>query len=212
MIQDEDGFGLDDVMSLANVSRETSERIESVIRTLKEWSAELNLIGKNEWRHIWRRHVFDSAQVLEHIPRDADVVDLGSGAGFPGLIIACALSAEGIGKTHLVEKSTKKCLYLRAAIDAANLNAEVHNLRVEELTDITASIVTARAFAPLPRLMSSASHLFGKDTIGLLHKGQNWKEELTATAETWKFSSEAIPSRSGGSGVILKIWGVQRVS
>ena len=212
MIQDEDGFGLEDVMSLANVSRETSERIERVMQTLKEWSTQLNLIGKNEWRHIWRRHVFDSAQILEHIPRDADVVDLGTGAGFPGLIIASALSAEGIGKTHLVEKSAKKCLYLRAAVDAADLSAEVHGSRIEELTDLTADIVTARAFAPLPRLMSSASHLFGKDTIALLHKGQNWKEELTAASETWKFSSEAIPSRSGGSGVILKIWGVQRVS
>ena len=212
MTQDEDGFGLDDVSSLANVSRETSDRIECVIRTLKEWSTQLNLIGKNEWRHIWRRHVFDCAQILEHIPRDANVVDLGTGAGFPGLIVASSLSAEGIGKTHLVEKSTKKCLYLRAVVEGAKLNAEVHNQRAEELTNLSADIVTARAFAPLPRLMSSASHLFGKDTIAVLHKGQNWKEELTAAAETWKFSSEAIPSRSGGSGVILKIWGVQRVS
>ena len=212
MIEDEDGFGLEDLISQEFVSRETSERIECVIRTLKEWSSQLNLIGKNEWRHIWRRHVFDSAQILEHIPRDANIVDLGTGAGFPGLIAACALSAEGTGETHLVEKSTKKCHYLRAVIEAADLNAEVHNMRAEEVSGITADIITARAFAPLPRLMSSASHFFENDTIALLHKGQNWKEELTAASETWNFSSEAIPSRSGGSGVILKIWGVQRVS
>ena len=212
MIKDEDGFGLADVMTQASVSRETSERITTVVETLKEWSSELNLIGRNEWRHIWRRHVFDSAQILEHIPRDAEVVDLGTGAGFPGLIVASALSAEGIGKTHLIEKAAKKCVYLRAVVEAAKLNAEVHNQRAEEVEGVTTDIITARAFAPLPRLMSSASHLFGKDTLAVLHKGQNWKEELTAASKTWNFSSEAIPSRSGGSGVILKIWGVQRVS
>ena len=212
MILDEDGFGPDDIMSLANVSRETSERIGVLIGTLKEWSSELNLIGRNEWRHIWRRHVYDCAQILEHVPRDADIIDLGTGAGFPGLIAACALSAEGTGKVHLIEKSTKKCQYLSAAIETAKLNAEVHNRRAEDVTGITAGIVTARAFAPLPRLLASSSHLFQKDTLALLHKGQNWKEELTEAAKTWNFTSEAIPSRSGGSGVILKIWGVQRVS
>jgi len=212
MILDEDGFGPEDITSLANVSRETSERIGVLIDTLEEWSSQLNLIGRNEWRHIWRRHVFDCAQILEHIPRDAEVVDLGTGAGFPGLVVACALSAEGIGKTHLVEKSAKKCLYLTAAIEAAKLNAIVHNQRSEEVASVSADIVTARAFAPLPRLLASSSHLFQKDTLAVLHKGQNWKEELTEAAKTWNFSSEAIPSRSGGSGVILKIWGVQRVS
>lgn len=211
MTYDEDGFGPDDVMTLANVSRETLERIERVIATLKEWSTQLNLIGRNEWRHLWRRHVWDSAQILDHVPRNALVVDLGSGAGFPGLLTAAALSAEGTGKVHLVEKSTKKSAYLRAAIEAADLSAEVHACRVEEVTNLRADIVTARAFAPLPRLMASASHLISKDTIALLHKGQKWKEELTEATETWNFSSEAIPSRSGGSGVILKVWGVQRV-
>jgi len=92
---DEDGFGPSDIASLANVSRETLERIECVIETLKEWSTRLNLIGRNEWRHIWRRHVWDSAQLLDQISRDAKVVDLGSGAGFPALILASALTAEG---------------------------------------------------------------------------------------------------------------------
>ena len=212
MIQDEDGFGPANIAKLGNVSRETLERIECVIRTLKEWSDRLNLIGRNEWRHIWRRHVWDSAQLLDHIPLDSQVVDLGSGAGFPGLIIASALTVEGSGRVHLIEKSAKKAIFLRAAIEAAELRVDVHACRTDEVESVEADIVTARAFAPLPRLMVSASHLFEKDTIGLFHKGEKWKEELTAATKTWKFSSEAIPSRSGGSGVILKVWGVQRVS
>lgn len=209
---DEDGFGPSDIQSLANVSRETLERIECIIATLKEWSTRLNLIGPNEWRHIWRRHVWDCAQLLDHISRDARVVDLGSGAGFPSLIIASALSAEGDGNVSLIEKSAKKATFLRAAIDAADLRAEVRACRAEDVKDVEADIVTARAFAPLPRLMVSASHWLEKDATALLHKGQKWNEELTAASETWKFTSEAIPSRSGGSGVILKVWGVQRVS
>ena len=209
---DEDGFGASDIRSLANVSRETLERIECVIETLKEWSTQLNLIGKNEWRHIWQRHVWDSAQLLDHVSRDANVVDLGSGAGFPGLVMASALTAEGSGKVSLIEKSPKKATFLRAAIKAADLRADVHACRIEEAPQIEAKIVTARAFAPLPRLMVSASHWLEKGANAYLHKGQKWKEELTAASETWKFSSEAIPSRSGGSGVILKVWGVQRVS
>jgi len=209
---DEDGFGPSDVQSLANVSRETLQRIETVADTLKEWSARLNLIGPNEWRHIWHRHVWDSAQLLDHISRDARVVDLGSGAGFPGLILASALTAEGSGKVTLVEKSAKKAMFLRAAIEAADLRAEVQACRAEEVSGVEADIVTARAFAPLPRLMVSASQWLEKDATALLHKGQKWKDELTAAAETWTFTSEAIPSRSGGSGVILKVWGVQRVS
>ena len=212
MMVDEDGFGPSDIESLANVSRETLERIETVIATLKDWSTRLNLIGPNEWRHIWRRHVWDSAQLLDHISRDAKVVDLGSGAGFPALIIASALSADGSGKVSLVEKSAKKATFLRAAIEAADLRADVYACRTEDVTGVNADIVTARAFAPLQRLMVSASQWLEKDAVALLHKGQKWKEELTAATETWKFTSEAIQSRSGGSGVILKVWGVQRVS
>ena len=212
MIRDEDGFGPEDIQTLANVSRETCERIECVIRTLKEKSVDLNLIGRNEWRHVWRRHVWDSAQLLDHVPRDSKVVDLGSGAGFPGLILACALTEEGDGLVSLVEKSVKKAAFLKSAIDAADLRADVQAKRAEDVTDIEADIVTARAFAPLPRLMVSASHWLEKGAIAYLHKGQKWKEELTSASETWKFSSEAIPSRSGGSGVILKVWGAQRVS
>lgn len=209
---DEDGFGPSDIESLAHVSRETLERIERVIGTLKEWSTRLNLIGRNEWRHLWRRHVWDSAQLLDHVSRDSNVVDLGSGAGFPALILASALTAEGNGKVSLIEKSPKKATFLREAIKAADLRAEVYGCRIEDAPVITADIVTARAFAPLPRLMVSASQWLERDATALLHKGQKWKEELTAASETWKFTSEAIQSRSGGSGVILKVWGVQRVS
>lgn len=212
MIIDENGFGPDDIHRQGNVSRETLERISQLLETLKSWSSEMNLIGRNEWRHIWYRHVWDSAQLLEHISRDARIVDLGSGAGFPGLILAAALTEEGSGHVTLVEKSPKKASFLRAAIEAGGLRADVRAERAEEVKDISADIVTARAFAPLPRLMVSASHWLEKGATGLLHKGEKWKDELTDTAKTWNFTSEAIPSRSGGAGVILKVWGVERVS
>lgn len=185
-----------------DVSRETLDRLDRVITALGEWRMRSNLIGPKEWPQIWTRHVGDSFQLLDHIPETARVVDLGSGAGFPGLIIAAARPA---GHVTMIESVGKKCAFLRAAIEAAGLSASVHQGRVEQAPEIKADIVTARAFAPLPELLDYAAPWLCNGATGLFPKGERWKEELTLAQQRWIFAYQAIPSRSGGSGVILNV-------
>jgi 16S rRNA (guanine527-N7)-methyltransferase len=185
-----------------DVSRETLDRLDRVIDTLDDWRTRSNLIGPREWPVIWTRHVADCFQILDLIPEHAKVVDLGSGAGFPGLIIAAARPA---GHVTMIESVGKKCAFLRAAIEAAGLNATVRQERVESVEPMPADFVTARAFAPLPKLLDYAAPWLKRGASGLFFKGERWKEELTDASQTWNFAHEAIPSRVGGSGTILII-------
>ncbi len=192
-----------------DVSRETSERLDTILLTLDAWRQRSNLIGPREWPHIWTRHVADCFQILDHVPEQTRVVDLGSGAGFPGLIIAAARPDAHV---TLMESVGKKCAFLRAAIEAAGLNASVYQGRIEAAPASDADIVTARAFAPLPRLLDYAAPWMENGAKGVFLKGERWKEELTDARQTWNFACEAIPSRTGGSGVILIIRELKRVS
>lgn len=189
-----------DFLAAEDVSRETLDRLDRVIGTLDDWRKRSNLIGPREWPVIWTRHVADCFQLLDHLPENAKVVDLGSGAGFPGLIIAAARPA---GHVTMIESVGKKCAFLRAAIEAAGLSASVRQERVESVGPIPADYVTARAFAPLPKLLDYAAPWLKQGATGLFLKGERWKEELTEASQTWNFAYEAIPSRVGGSGTIL---------
>ena len=190
-----------------DVSRETLDRLDRTISELDVWRQKSNLIGPKEWPQIWTRHVGDSWQLLDHIPEAARIVDLGSGAGFPGLIIAAARP-----KAHvtMMESVGKKCAFLRAAIEAAGLNAAVYQGRIEAAPPVKVDFVTARAFAPMPQLLEYASPWLRKGATGVFPKGERWKEELTEALQKWNFAYEAIPSRSGGSGVILIVREVLR--
>lgn len=190
-----------------DVSRETIERLDAVLLTLDDWRKRSNLIGPKEWDRIWSRHVADSFQILDHIPGTARVVDLGSGAGFPGLVIAADRPE---GYVTLMESVGKKCAFLRAAIEAADLSAAVYQGRIESAPPSEADIVTARAFAPMPRLLEFASPWMKKGATGVFLKGERWKDELTDAKESWTFAYEAIPSRTGGSGVILIVRELKR--
>ncbi len=183
-----------------NVSRETLARLDAIAATLDDWRMRSNLIGPREWPQIWTRHIGDSYQLLPHIPETAHVVDLGSGAGFPGLVIA---ADRPMGHVTMIESVGKKCAFLRAAIAAADLSATVHQGRVETAPVSAADVVTARAFAPLDSLLDYAWPWLKAGAIGVFPKGERWKEELTNAQKTWNLAPEAIPSRSGGSGVIL---------
>lgn len=190
-----------------DVSRETSERLDTVILTLDAWRRRSNLIGPREWPQIWSRHVADSYQILPHISETANCVDLGSGAGFPGLVISAARPK---GHVTMMESVGKKCAFLRAAIEAAGLNASVYQGRIEAAPPSDADIVTARAFAPLPKLLEYAWPWMKNGAMGVFLKGERWNEELTDARQSWNFAYEAIPSRTGGSGVILIVRELKR--
>lgn len=206
---DLDGYGPEAFQSQTNVSRETLGRIEIIIAQLDEWRGKMNLIGPSEFGQVWRRHVLDSWQLHDHIPSDARTVDLGSGSGFPALILAAGFAHQDARMT-MIESVGKKCAFLRAAAEAASLQANVIQGRVEAVNPVQSQCVTARALAPLPKLLDYAAPWLENGAYGVFQKGRRWQEELTAALESWKFSYEAIPSVTG-DGAILKISEVSRV-
>ena len=205
--KDEDGFGPEDVVRQSNVSRETMARIGAYLAVLDDWRERINLIGPGEGRHLWRRHVLDSLQLLKEIfPTDLRLADLGSGAGFPGLVLACALAErEGTGVT-LVEKSVRKSQFLEAAIAAVRLPATVLNHRLEDPPPKDRfDVVTARALAPLPKLLGYAHGWLKPSGKALLMKGRDAVKELTLARESWTFEMSSRPSLSSPEGQILTV-------
>jgi 16S rRNA (guanine527-N7)-methyltransferase len=196
-------------MADTGVSRETCDRLQRIVDVLGDWRLRTNLIGPAEWDRVWRRHVLDSVQLLPLLPETGQILDLGSGAGFPGLVIAACRPA-GAGDVILVESVGKKCAFLRAAIEAAMLPAQVRQVRVESLPYDAATAVMARAFAPLPKLLDYAAPWLEAGAIGVFPKGERWQEELTAAQKQWKFAQEVIPSRTSDRGAILKLSEVAR--
>lgn len=197
-------------LAALDVSRETLERLEAFVIELDAWRKRMNLIGPKEMAQIWTRHVYDSAQLLPLTGRDARIFDIGSGAGFPGLVLACA-TASGRGHVTMAESVGKKCAFLAAVISGLELPARVLNARIETIPAESADFITARALAPLPRLIGYAAPWIGKGATALFFKGASWREELTQAQECWNLAYEAIPSRTSEDGVILKIMEAQRV-
>jgi 16S rRNA (guanine527-N7)-methyltransferase len=181
----------------------------------------MNLIGPSEGRHMWRRHVFDSLQVLDLIGKGpASLVDLGSGAGFPGIIFACVFAGSGYGagrgdiSVTLVEKSPKKAHFLESAVRAV-LGAKgpvVLNQRIEDAPSARFDIVTARALAPLSKLLGYVESWAKPDGRALLWKGREATSELTLSRESWTFDLSQRASLSHPEGQVLAISNLRRQS
>lgn len=192
-----------------NVSRETLERLAAYVALLHEWKDRVNLISDHSFPTVWHRHVYDSAQIFTHLPDLAGpLIDLGSGAGFPGMVLAIM----GAGDVHLVESDGRKCAFLSEVAQATGAAVTIHNDRAEQMKPFPAATVTSRAMAPLTKLLSYVAPFMGKKSVALLNKGKSWQEELTAAAGGWKMAVDSIPSISDPSGVILRIKDLRRVS
>jgi len=168
----------------------------------------MNLVAASTLPHVWTRHVADSAQLLRLAPEAKVWVDLGSGAGFPGLVIACALADTPGAQVHLVESTGKKCGFLNEAIRQIGLPAIVHCRRIEQFTSTftgRADVVTARALAPLDRLLRLAAPLLKTGTIGLFPKGQDVAAELTQAAKYWNIEAVVEPSVTSPKGGIVAV-------
>ncbi len=188
---------------IADVSRETLERLMILEHLVRLWQPRINLIGRSTIPDIWRRHMLDSAQLVGMAPAGATWIDVGSGAGFPGLVIAICAGA----RVHLVEADPRKSAFLREAARETGAAAEVYNGRIEGVEPLSAEVVTARAVAPLRRLLDLCSRHIGPSTLCLFPKGRNVDEELTEATKYWNMSLETLPSRSDPSGRILCIRG-----
>lgn len=185
------------------VSRETLDRLEGYAALLVKWQKAINLVAKDSLPDLWRRHMLDSASIWPLIPSDARVlVDLGSGAGFPGLVFAIL----GFPEVHLIESDARKCAFLA---EAARLFApgrvKIHRGRIEEVAPIAADVVTARALADLGILLNYA-HRFLKPTgVCLFLKGRKAEDELTLAGQRWTMSVERFPNPAEPSGLVLRI-------
>lgn len=202
----EDEAGLTRVAALADVSRETVAPLQSYADLLRKWQRSINLVSRSTLPDLWDRHFADSAQLLPLIRRDAasrtpTILDVGSGAGFPGMVLA----ALGAGAVNLVESDQRKVSFLRQVVLATGANATLHTARVEELAPFPADIITARAFAPLPRLFDLVADFISDTTVLWLLKGREAEQELTALSEYWTVSVERITSRTDPHAVILRL-------
>ena len=170
----------------------------------------MNLVGPSALEAFWGRHAYDSAQLLPLAPGARTWADLGAGAGFPGLVLAILLKGQGGAKVHLVESMAKRCRFLDEVVGALGLPASIHHARAESLT-LTVDIVTARACAPLPRLLEFAWPYLRKGATGLFLKGQDVEAELSEATTSWDFKAELLPSLSDPSGRIVRVKGLRRV-
>lgn len=202
---DDDGYGPEDLAAGLNVSRETLMRLQKFRSLLNDWSTKINLIGPKELGRFWRRHAFDSAQLLSVAPDAVRWIDAGAGAGFPGIVIACGLAGRPDAEVVLVESIAKKCGFLQAAIDALEIPARVENARVEMLRPFPVDVFTARALADLPTLMTYARPYLERGAIGLFPRGERAEEELTSIANSKKLRCQLIQSRSDPRGRIVKV-------
>lgn len=199
-------FGPEAFAAAANVSRETLARLKAYMALLADWNVRHNLVSAASLAEVWRRHVWDSAQLVEFIPAEAlSLVDLGSGAGFPGLVLAALLRERAGFRTVLYESTAKKCRFLEAAAARMELAVEVRCTRIEMEAPEPFDVVTARACAPLSTLLVYAQHFQGPQTANLFLKGQSVEAELTEAHKSWRMRLKRHASRSDPSGVILEI-------
>ncbi len=192
------------------VPRETVERLETYRRLLAEWSERMNLVGPKELDQFWSRHALDSAQLLKFAPQAKKWVDLGSGAGFPGLVVAAFMADQAGASVHLVESTGKKAAFLRAVAEEARLPVQVFNERIEAFRAGKGpyDAVTARALAPLPRLIAYAKPILDRGAIGLFHKGADLDAELAAAKDVLNggaYRADVLESLSDPRGRIVRI-------
>jgi 16S rRNA (guanine527-N7)-methyltransferase len=171
---------------------------------LADWNGRINLVSEASLEHFWARHALDSAQLAPIEPRARIWVDIGAGAGFPGVVLAILMKGKAGSKVHLVESQAKRCRFLEAAVTALGLPAEVHCARAERLS-IAADVVTARAVAPLTRLLELAQPYLVRGAVGLFLKGQGAEAQIIDAQQAWRFDLERIVSLSDPAGRILKI-------
>lgn len=201
------------VSNLANVSRETGDRLAVYVEMLKKWNKTINLISKSTLEDVWGRHIQDSLQIAALADFPCQWLDLGSGGGLPGLVIA-AEAAENSPETHvtLVESDQRKCAFMAAAADAMALNVSIQCRRIEESTGQTYDVISARALASLPELLELALPYRHEKSVCLFPKGAKAQAELEAAEKTWILSYEAVKSLTDPSATIFRLQEYSRVT
>ena len=195
-------------LSLTPVSAATAKRLDDFVALFLQWQDKINLVAASTLPQLWTRHIADSLQLLDLAPDSRIWLDLGSGGGFPGIPLACALADEPGALVYLVESNGKKAAFLREAGRALGLPAQVHAERIENFGDSftgKADVVTARALAPLKMLCDQAFPFLRGQAVGLFPKGQDVAAELTEASKYWRIQATTAPSRTSPEGCIVVI-------
>lgn len=199
-------FGPEDFLEATNVSRETLDKFKRYAELLAEWQAKINLIGPATTGDVWGRHFYDSAQLLPLVLKSSPGrgprtwLDMGSGAGFPGLV----LSLLGENSVFLAEPSAKKCAFLRQVIRETGAGAKILQAKVKDIETFPVDIVTSRALAPIADLLEWGAPYLREGGEFWLLKGNSAEEELTLVKKNWNMTTEIFPSKTGNGGKILR--------
>lgn len=201
------------VQPFPNVSRETLDRLEHFAELLRKWNQRINLVSRSSMEALWDRHITDSAQLYSIAPHPVGHwVDLGSGGGFPGLVIAImAMESGSPVRLTLVESDTRKSAFLRTVIRDTGASAQVLNGRMEEIEPLGADVVSARALADLTTLLGYAKRHMIPEGVAIFPKGKTWKKELVEAQSKWNFSQRIDKSNTQDGPVVLSITGVSSV-
>jgi 16S rRNA (guanine527-N7)-methyltransferase len=203
--------GPDQFAEAFDVSRETLDRLELYARLLGQWQKAVNLVSAKTLPQVWERHFADSAQLYRMAPDAKRWIDLGSGAGFPGLVVAILMAERGEGRVTLVESDARKCAFMREVARQAGIVVDVVDERIESfstkgrISETAIDVISARALAPLDRLLELSSALFSRNTLGLFLKGRELRSELDEAQRRWAFDSTVVPSLTDASGQILQV-------
>jgi 16S rRNA (guanine527-N7)-methyltransferase len=195
------------------VSRETMQRLEALSKRVQDWNLAVNLVSKASVAQIWTRHILDSAQLYLMATKNVRRwVDLGSGGGFPGLVVAImAMESQPEMELVLVESDVRKAVFLREAIRTLGLNSQVIAARIDEIAPLNADVLSARALAPLHVLCGFAAHHLAPEGLALFPKGATYASELDQARKSWVFTADHIPSKTEPSTVVLAISGLRHV-
>lgn len=195
-----------------SVSRETFERLESFVQLVEKWNPKINLISKSSVSAIWDRHIADSMQLYGLVPKFNVWLDIGSGGGFPGIVISI-LSMEDSGNSAItmVESDQRKSAFLRTVIRELGLAATVISERIEKIPSLNADVVSARALSDLSGLLRYTNQHLRKDGVGLFLKGAKWREEHEEAQREWSYSCEPIKSLTDPLAAVLKIKDITHV-
>jgi len=204
--------GREAVLQRLEASPETAARLDALVATLTRWAPRINLVARSTLETVWTRHVEDSAQLLDLVPTTARRwVDLGAGAGFPGLVIAAIAAERAPDLTlTLVESDSRKAAFLGAAARQMAVDVTIRISRIEALTSDAFDVVSARALAPLPKLLEYAAPLLAPNGVAVFPKGEGWKGELTEASERWHMAADVRPSVTHRDAVILVLSEIAR--
>ena len=190
----------------SNVPRGTLSDFAQWHELLRKWNARINLVAPKEIEQFWHRHAYDSWQLNTYLPEKWDrLVDLGSGGGFPGLSLGIYSKLRGYGNVHLVESIGKKTSFLKTVTRKLKLPVTVHTARIEDLAPMDADVLTARAFAPLPKLFGYAAPHLKPTSVLLLPKGETADKEIETARKDWHFDVERFKSETDSSASLLRV-------